>query len=136
MSSPSPNPPAPKRRGLLVILIALGLIAVPLAIWLGTRKPSNNNLMAATEANNRGVGLMGRSEEKQANGRTAFQNAATEFEEAARLAPDWMPAKVNLAIALYNSTVDPADPRQVDGPAASGSRWANAARLAVDSPRA
>ncbi len=110
MSSPSPNPPAPKRRGLLVILIALGLIAVPLAIWLGTRKPSNNNLMAATEANNRGVGLMGRSEEKQANGRTAFQNAATEFEEAARLAPDWMPAKVNLAIALYNSTVDPADP--------------------------
>lgn len=110
MSSPSPNPPAPKRRGLLVILIALGLIAVPLAIWLGTRKSSENNLIAAADANLRGVGLMGRSEDKQANGRTAFQNAATEFEEAARLAPDWTPAKVNLAIALYNSTKDPADP--------------------------
>ena len=32
-----------------------------------------------------------------------YNDAVKEFEEAAKLAPDWTPAKINLAIALLNT---------------------------------
>ncbi|HEY2785190.1 MAG TPA: FG-GAP-like repeat-containing protein [Fimbriiglobus sp.] len=44
-------------------------------------------------ANARGVGRMERFE---------YAEAATEFEQAAKLAPDWLPARINLGIALFN----------------------------------
>ena len=34
--------------------------------------------------------------------------AATEFEEVVKLAPDWRPGRINLAIALINVGRDPA----------------------------
>jgi Tfp pilus assembly protein PilF len=48
---------------------------------------------AAVAANLRGVGLMDQHR---------FADAQREFEEAARLAPDWLAAQVNLGIAMLN----------------------------------
>jgi hypothetical protein len=39
-----------------------------------------------------------------------YPDAAKEFEEAARLAPDWLPARINLGMALYNSAGSADDP--------------------------
>jgi Flp pilus assembly protein TadD len=53
---------------------------------------------AAVAATNRGVGLM-----EQFN----FDAAATEFDRARKAAPDWLPARINHAIALLNTATDP-----------------------------
>jgi tetratricopeptide (TPR) repeat protein len=53
------------------------------------------DMLAALRANNRGVGLMERFE---------YGPAETEFREAEKFAPDWLPAKINLGMALLNQT--------------------------------
>jgi Flp pilus assembly protein TadD len=53
---------------------------------------------AAVEATNRGVGLM-----EQFN----FDAAAKEFARARTAAPEWLPARINHAIALLNTATDP-----------------------------
>jgi tetratricopeptide (TPR) repeat protein len=53
---------------------------------------------AAVEAANRGVGLM-----EQFN----FDAAAQEFARGRKAAPDWLPARINHAIALLNTATDP-----------------------------
>ena len=53
---------------------------------------------AAVEATNRGVGLM-----EQFN----FDAAAREFARALEAAPEWLPARINHAIALLNTATDP-----------------------------
>ncbi len=63
-------------------------------------KPKSDPL-AATEANARGVAMMERFD---------YREAAAEFEEASRLAPDWLPAKLNSGMALYNSAAEEKDP--------------------------
>jgi Flp pilus assembly protein TadD len=53
---------------------------------------------AAVEATNRGVGLMEQF---------TFDAAAQEFARARTAAPDWLPARINHAIALLNTATDP-----------------------------
>jgi tetratricopeptide (TPR) repeat protein len=90
------------------LLAALLLAAAGLSLrWF---RPSVTNLdpMAATAANARGVGYMEQFE---------YPKAAKEFEEAAKLAPDWLPARINLGMALYNSAGgadDPVLPRAIE----------------------
>jgi Flp pilus assembly protein TadD len=95
---PPPRPSPNKLRGLLVGFIALLLLViVAFGVWKLFKKTTNmvtQDLVAAAHANARGVGLM---EQFQ------FDKAAHEFEEAAKLAPEWTPAKINLGIALLNS---------------------------------
>jgi tetratricopeptide (TPR) repeat protein len=97
-------PPASGRRWLLPGLLALLLIAGGVAVYLVwfRPKPSDDrpppDLTAAMAANTRGVGRMEQFD---------YPAAQAEFEDAARLAPDWLPAQVNLGIALFNQ--QPAD---------------------------
>ena len=59
-------------------------------------------------ANNRGVGHAERFE---------FTEAATDFDEVVRLAPDWLPGRINLGIALMSLARDPqaSDERRKEG---------------------
>ena len=105
------NRTSPRRAWHLwpVAVVALLLLGIGLFIWLrkGAENPKSDPL-AATEANARGVGLMERFD---------YPAAANEFEEAARFAPDWLPARINLGMALYNSASkaeDPVLPRAIE----------------------
>lgn len=97
MSSP---PPPPARRGRTLVPILLGLAVVcGLAAWLlFFKKPPApaGDRAAATAANTRGVGQMEKMQTQY------FQLAAKDFEEAARLDPDWLVPKINLGMALFN----------------------------------
>ncbi|MBX9585231.1 MAG: FG-GAP-like repeat-containing protein [Gemmataceae bacterium] len=96
MSTPAPAP----RRGRMVVPVVVGLLVViGVAVWLlFLKKPPPTpdtppDRAAAVVANTRGVALMEKFD---------FPAAAKEFEEAARLDPDWLPARVNLGMALFN----------------------------------
>ena len=106
MSTPVPNAPLPppgrQRWWLLagVVLLLVGLVA-----WALVKKRQGEEvrlqLQAAAEANSRGVGLM-----EQFN----YDDAAVEFRAALELAPEWLPARINLGLALYNSASAVDDP--------------------------
>ena len=101
MTQPPPSPRRSRRWpaiGSVVVLIA----SVGLVFWL-VRKPDapKSDPLGATEANARGVGLMEQFE---------YAPAAKEFEEAVRLAPEWLPARINLGMALYNAASSAEDP--------------------------
>ena len=101
MTQPPPHPRRSRRWpaiGSVVVLIA----SVGLVFWL-VRKPDapKSDPLGATEANARGVGLMEQFE---------YAPAAKEFEEAVRLAPEWLPARINLGMALYNAAASAEDP--------------------------
>ncbi len=108
----TPNAPAPRRPwrvfGLAALLVVGLACAAGLAVKFGGGRPvATADPLGATEANARGVGLM-----EQFN----YADATKEFAEAARLAPDWLPARLNLGMALYNSATrddDPVLPRAV-----------------------
>ena len=88
--------PAPRRGWLLPILLLLviGGGVAAYFLWLKPKPAATKpDLEAAMAANTRGVGQMEMFE---------FLAAQKEFEEAVRLAPDWTPAKINLAISLFN----------------------------------
>ncbi|HZY85090.1 MAG TPA: hypothetical protein VFE78_09690, partial [Gemmataceae bacterium] len=76
--------------GLLLLVVAGALTWAGWWYW----QKSQANLLAALEANNRGVGHMERFE---------YDPAITEFEQVVQLAPDWLPGHVNLGIALLNT---------------------------------
>ena len=101
MSQPVVSP-GRSRRWLVVGLAVVLAGGVGVFVWLRVAgdkvKPDP---LGATEANARGVGYMEQF---------AYSDAAREFEEAARLAPDWLPARINLGMALYNSTASAEDP--------------------------
>ncbi len=85
--------PASRRRPLLALLLlfACGALA---AYLLWPHSPAHPHPGARTlAANTRGVGRMERFE---------YAEATREFEEVVRLAPDWLPARVNLGIAIFN----------------------------------
>ncbi len=91
--------PRPRRRGLLLLFVVLlGLVAAG-GIWLALRpKPapsSQGDPVAAIQANTRGVGKMEQFD---------FDAAAKDFDEASRLDPNWLPAQINLGIALLNAS--------------------------------
>ena len=105
MTAP-PTAPAPRRPWRAFAAVALLLVGLALAAglaigWLAHAPLAKADPLAATDANARGVGLM-----EQFN----YTEAAREFGEAARLAPDWLPARLNLGMALYNSATRDDDP--------------------------
>jgi Flp pilus assembly protein TadD len=81
----------------LAVLVVLAAVGIGLKWFLLQRHDTAEpNLVGAAHANARGIGQM---EQFQ------FAAAVPEFEEAMKLAPDWTPAKINLAIALFNTQV-------------------------------
>lgn len=83
-----------------VVRLALAFTAVTAAVAAYLLWPRPNlilqtapDLTAALAANARGVGRMERFE---------YPEAAAEFAEAARLAPEWRPARINFGIARFN----------------------------------
>ena len=84
--------------GLLLLLLLLAGAGVGAYFrWFARDKPVEQpDVGPAMAANARGVGWMEQFE---------YAKAAPEFEAAARLAPDWPPARINLAIALFNQNL-------------------------------
>lgn len=81
---------------MLALLLAVGFIAYRFATlnWPASRP----DWLAATQANNRGIGYMEQFD---------YTQAAEAFEEAVKLAPGWVPGQVNLGIALLNREKEP-----------------------------
>jgi tetratricopeptide (TPR) repeat protein len=77
----------------LIVLLVIGLLA-----WPRLQRQKAADMAAAMEANNRGVGCMERFE---------YDRAAQAFESVTELAPDWLPGKINLGIALLNNQKAP-----------------------------
>ncbi len=89
-------------RGRLLIWLAV-LVALGVGGYFGWRwlnRPPPPDMVAVLAANSRGVGRMEQYD---------YPRALAAFEEVAKLAPDWMPGKINLAIALMNETSQPAN---------------------------
>jgi tetratricopeptide (TPR) repeat protein len=106
MPEPVEAPDNPRRRrGILWGLLAVLVLAVAgLLTWKALHREPGRTLdrEAAAAANARGLGYMEQFEEMQEGGKRGYDRAAECFEEAARLAPDWTPARINLGIALLN----------------------------------
>lgn len=90
-------------RRLFVWVIVLAVLgAGGYVAWRVFLRPAPPPDMAgALQANARGVGHMDRYD---------FEKAAKEFEEAGRLTPDWLPARLNLGIALMNTAREETHP--------------------------
>jgi Tfp pilus assembly protein PilF len=85
-----PQPARVSRRLLLVLALFIVLSVAGYYAWKLSR---SDDITAALEANTRGVGYMERFQ---------YMQARQAFEEAQRAAPDWIPAQINLALALLN----------------------------------
>src|SRR5262249_13158652 len=116
-------PTYPRRRTVLTALGALLLAAGAAGWWLANRPDADGRaaredaagfVRAAAEsaaravdperlcaANNKGVGLMERF---------AYAEAARAFEAVVEMAPDWLPGRINLGIALLNAGGTGKDP--------------------------
>lgn len=94
MSTPAASA-TPSRRWIFPVAFLL-IGGALIGAWLLLRpSPSvKPDPVAAAHANARGIGYMEQFK---------YPDAAREFEEAAKLAPDWTPAKINLGIALLNT---------------------------------
>src|SRR5262245_11138705 len=111
--TPMSNAPAtnPRGRWLLPVLAGLVLVAagvVVYVLWVRPKPPTPaapQDLVGAMAANTRGVGQMEMYQ---------YFKAEAEFAEAARLAPDWVPARVNLGIALMNENQPETKARAAD----------------------
>jgi cytochrome c-type biogenesis protein CcmH/NrfG len=109
MASASPPilpSPAPRRRWLFLILSALIVGSLGIGayfVWFRPKPvPPQPDMTAAMAANVRGIGFM-----EQFN----YPAAEKEFAEALRIAPDWLPARINLGIALFNQ--QPTDQKEL-----------------------
>src|SRR5438552_3384836 len=78
----------------LTAILAVGGYFLYRAYW----RPKDVNIVAVLQKNSTGVGLMEQF--------IRPQEAVAAFEEVVRMAPDWLPGKVNLAIALFNAQGD------------------------------
>src|SRR5262245_3123487 len=81
-----------RRPPLMLVGGLLILVALTVFGWYWTRPPAGLG-DAALAANNRGVGWMELFE---------YRDAESEFEQVVKLAPGWVPGRVNLAISKYN----------------------------------
>jgi hypothetical protein len=111
----NPPPAYPRRRTILTALAAVLIAGGAVAWWLGTRPDADGRaareeaegfVRGAAEsaarvidpeklcaANNKGVGLMEQFD---------YRAAVPAFEAVVELAPDWLPGRINLGIALLN----------------------------------
>jgi hypothetical protein len=89
--------PAPlsRRWPFLVLGVVAGLLVACIAWWWANRRvePQAADMVGVMEVNNRGIGLMEQFD---------YARAADAFREATRLAPQWLPGRINLGIALLN----------------------------------
>ncbi len=108
--TPPVTPPRRSRRHVFLALGGVGLLGIAVAAFFLLRKPVDkpkSDPLAATEANARGIGQM---EQFNYSDPLKPTDAVREFTEAVRLAPDWLPARINLGMALYNSAAAVDDP--------------------------
>jgi cytochrome c-type biogenesis protein CcmH/NrfG len=82
------------RRLLLLAVLAVVLAGGGYLAWSWLYRPQAPDTVGAMTANNVGVGHMEQF---------TFDKAAASFREVTRLAPDWLPGKINLGIALLNN---------------------------------
>ncbi|MFO0936565.1 MAG: FG-GAP-like repeat-containing protein [Gemmataceae bacterium] len=98
MNAPSPSLAPSSRRGPWVFLAGLALVVI-LAICsylvVKNQKTHATDHLLVMSINARGIGWMEQYE---------YAKAAAEFEQASKLAPDWLPARINRGIALFNQT--------------------------------
>jgi tetratricopeptide (TPR) repeat protein len=92
VSSPAPRRP-PWLLLSLVLLLAVSAGVSGYFVWFRQKPKPEPDMEAATAANLRGVGYMEQH---------TFGLAEKEFAEAVRIAPDWLPARINLGIAMFN----------------------------------
>jgi hypothetical protein len=85
----------------MAILAAL-VAAGGYAAWKYGVQPKPADMVAVLRLNNRGVGEM-------LQFKNGYPKAVETFEEVVRLAPDWTPGRINLAIALLNRNNTDAD---------------------------
>ncbi len=95
--NPASPPGHPGGASLRRILVGAGVVLLLAAAggagWWYYTRTRGPDMACVMHANNRGVGLM---EQFQ------YGKAATAFEEVVTMAPDWLPGRVNLGIALLN----------------------------------
>ena len=102
MDTPSTKPGRQLLYWLGAAAVTVLIAAIAIYFWQRQRDEQHaSNLQAASEANARGVGLMEQFE---------YSGAAEEFEKAIKLAPDWLPARINHGMSLYNSASRVDDP--------------------------
>ncbi len=80
---------------LLVVVLVIAIGVVGWWRWARPPVPVQADLAEAAHANNRGIRFAERFQ---------WPEAVTAFEEAVKLAPDWLPGRINLGIALLNNT--------------------------------
>lgn len=98
MSSPTPNSGGSRGWMLSLALIVLaGAAGAVYYFWFRPQPKPAEDMAGAMAANTRGIGLIEQFK---------YPEAVAEFEKATKLAPDWTPAKINLAIALFNQQPD------------------------------
>jgi tetratricopeptide (TPR) repeat protein len=92
---------AATRRGFWMLIGGLALLVGVLGVlWVkhnsgsnGVTPPPPPDMAKVIELNDRGVGYMDRFQ---------YAEAAREFEQITKIAPDWIPGRINFAIALFN----------------------------------
>src|SRR5947209_8017542 len=86
------------RRRMAVLAVAFfAVAAIAVALWYHSRNrqqpPAAVDMAGVLHANNLGVGDMEQFR---------FADAAERFRQVRSLAPDWLPGRINLGIALLN----------------------------------
>jgi Flp pilus assembly protein TadD len=84
-----------------LLLTGAGTLYWAWRYWPVSSSSAHNDLLAA-QANARGLALLEWFDDNY-QGKPAADLAIEAFEEAVRLAPDWLPARINLGIALLNN---------------------------------
>ena len=109
MSTNSSASPGTHRTKLWRVLLVIGLILiVGVVVWFGTFLKNGldaKRFEVAATANARGIGLMEQFD---------YLSAVVEFDKAVEAAPYWTPAKINLGIALLNTTTPENLQRAID----------------------
>ncbi len=105
------RPQGEQRRGriryyyvILLFVAVLSVVGGGVWLWRSAPRPVGGepDWNAAVAANSRGIALLEWFDENY-QGQPASEQAIAAFEEAVRLAPDWLAARINLGIALLNN---------------------------------
>jgi tetratricopeptide (TPR) repeat protein len=92
--------PAPWRIGRLLLVVAAIVLLAAVGFWFSQRPRDAKappDMVEVLHLNNRGVGLI---EQFQ------YDDAVAAFEKLVDVAPHWLPARINLGIALLNAASD------------------------------